>query len=66
MKVPLKVGWLSANGLLVKAGAVLGMVVDSSADERGVGILAPTPMRLEWSEDLLFTLDQLETLGFQR
>jgi hypothetical protein len=67
MRVHLNVGWLSENDLLVKAGQVLGIVVDpKTATEKGCQALTSSgPMQLEWELDLLFTLAQLKELGFE-
>ena len=65
MKVPLKVGWLSENDLLVKAATIVGYAyIPGSADEHGCEVL-PGPVRLLWGDYLMFTVAQLLELGFE-
>jgi hypothetical protein len=71
-RVPLRVGWLSENGLLVKAAALLGYKLElidgklQGANEKGAPATSDTvgPVFLYWDDNMLFTLGQLFALGF--
>ncbi len=69
MKIPLHIGWLAENNMLVKAAGLLGHAVDiGTAGEDGVYCLAQpdgAPYKMDWDDYLLFTLAQLKELGFE-
>jgi hypothetical protein len=69
MKVPLRIGWLSEEGLLDKALQCMGQItVPGTATETGIRVLGPTQGELYdvlWDEYLNLTLDQLKQIGFE-
>lgn len=66
LKIPINAGWLAENGMLVVAAAQLGIVFDpGSANDRGITMVGPDGNKLLlYSDYLLFTLGQLQVLGF--
>lgn len=71
MKVPLRVGWLSENGLLERAGKLVGLEIDpSSANPNGV-LAHPVDstqkkvVLLLWGDEIQLEVAQLIELGFE-
>jgi len=73
-KVPLRTGWLSEQGLLEKAGNLLGYTLDPSASAGGCYMfrreeknedIAVTSGFIRWDDDMMFTVAQLLELGFE-
>jgi hypothetical protein len=63
-KVPLQISWLQENGLLQKAGALLGYAVVGPPTEKGT-MAAGVGGFLEWDDYMLFNIAQLIELGFE-
>jgi hypothetical protein len=70
-RVPLRVGWLSEEGMLAKALEIRGYKQLGKANRRGifatggVGALRRDWFELTWTNHLLFTVAELLKLGFE-